>query len=117
MKPHFPFEKAGREMSHTQARTWVDDYRKTCSTQTHPIYAEGFSKEILMKILANDDCQGIRIYHGHEKDEPRLLLVGMDKHGNDMHRSQHGLKDDMPSDDGSGIFGDGGKCPDECGNR
>lgn len=117
MKPHFPFEKAGREMSHTQARTWVDDYRKTCYTQTNPIYAEGFSKEILMKILKNDDCEGIRIYHGHEKGEPRLLVVGMDKHGNDMHRSQHGLKDDMPGDDGSGIFGDGIKCPSECGDR
>jgi hypothetical protein len=118
MKSQFPYAKPGREMSFTEARNWVDAYRKTCEKQPNPIYAEAFSKEILLKILANDDCQGIRIYHGHEKGEPRLLLVGMDKKGNDMHRTPQGLKDDMPGDGGgSGIFGDGGKCPDECGNR
>lgn len=105
-------------MKYTEARTWVDDYRATCEKQTSPIHAESFSKEVLMKMLANDDCQGIRIYHGHEKGEARLLLVGIDKTGSDMHRTQRGLKDDMPGDDGgSGIYGDGAKCPEECGNR
>jgi hypothetical protein len=117
MKNPFPFEKSGREMSHTEARTWVDEYRKTCYSQPNPIHAEGFSKEVLMKMLANDDCRGIRIYHGHQNGQPRLLLVGIDKHGDDMHRSKQGLKDDMPGEDGSGIFGDGIKCPSECGNR
>ena len=117
MKPHFSFEKPGREMDYTQARSWVDDYRKTCQEQANPVYAEGFSKETLMKILTDTNCAGIRIYHGHEKGESRLLLVGIDKHGDDMHRSKHGLKDDMPGNGGSGIYGDGGRCPDECGNR
>ncbi len=118
MKSQYPFKKSGREMNHTEARTWVDEYRKSCAKQPKPIHAEGFSKEVLLKILANNDCQGIRFYHGHEKGEPRLLLVGMDKNGNDMHQSRHGLKDDMPGDGGgSGIYGDGSRCPDECDNR
>ncbi len=118
MSKPFPYKKAGREMRFDEARTWVDSYRKTCEKQVKPIFAEGFSKEVLMKMFADDACTGIRIYHGQQNGEPRLLLVGMDKEGNDMHRSQRGLKDDMPDDGGgSGIYGDGARCPEECGSR
>lgn len=115
MKKPFPFEKCGREMNHEEARVWVDAYRKQCEKQTKPVHAEAFSRELLLKILADDDCTGIRIYHGHCEGEPRLLLVGMNKQGNDRHRGPRGLKDDMP-DNGAqtGIYGDGARCPDQC---
>lgn len=118
MKTSFPFDKAGREMQYNEARTWIDEYRKTCAQQTSPIYAEGFSREVLMKLLSDKNCHGVRVYHANQNGEPRLLLVGMDKHGNDMTRTKQGLKDDMPGDGGgSGIYGDGARCPEECGGR
>lgn len=109
----FPYKHEGRQLKFDEARTQVDEYRKTAHTG-EVVFAEAFSKNVLMEMLRDDDCQGIRIYHGRQDGTPTLLLVGIDHKGNDMHRTQRGLKD-MGGDDGSNIYGDGTKCPDQCG--
>lgn len=110
----FPFERAGRELKSDEARPRIDEYRRATASDPKHINAEAFSKEILMKMLDNDDCRGIRIYYGRKKGEPSMLLVGIDKNGNDIHRVAGGLKD-MPNEgDGSGVYGDGCPCPQHC---
>lgn len=53
--------------------------------------SEAFNKKILLEILKNPDCVGLRIYHGVAKDrggkrdEVRLILVGVDKNGRDLY--------------------------------
>jgi hypothetical protein len=117
MKPSFPFDKSGREIKFDEATNWVDTYRKACEKDPNPVFGEAFSKDVLLKILTDDNCHGIRIYHGQTNGEPRLLLVGIDKRGNDMSRGSLRPKD-MPTDDGgSGIYGDGARCPSECGDN
>ena len=108
----FPYKQGGRQMKFDEARSQVDEYRKTPPTG-EVVFAEAFSKKTLMEMLGNEACQGIRIYHGRQHGTPTLLLVGIDHKGNDMHRTPNGLKD-MGGDGGSGIYGDGIKCPDQC---
>lgn len=44
-----------------------------------------FPREPVQKLLAQKGCEGVRIYHGRgEKGTPALVLVGVDKDGNDM---------------------------------
>ena len=44
-----------------------------------------FGKAAFMRVLNQDDAVGIRYYFGiNEKGQPNLVLVGVDKHGNDM---------------------------------
>jgi hypothetical protein len=44
-----------------------------------------FPREVYERILAQPGCQGIRIYDGvDEKGAPALILVGIDKDGNDI---------------------------------
>jgi hypothetical protein len=112
-KYKFPYPKEGRQMKFDEARTHVDEHRKGPHAG-EKVHAEAFSKKILMEMLGNEECQGIRIYHGRQHGSPTLLLVGIDHKGNDMHRTPQGLKD-MGGDGGSGIFGDGTKCPNQCG--
>lgn len=112
-KPPFPFEQAGRELRSEEVRPRIDEYRRATAHSDQPINAEAFSKEVLMKMLGNDDCQGIRIYYGRKKGKPSLLLVGIDKKGNDIQRVPGGLKD-MPGDSGTGVYSDGCPCPQLC---
>jgi hypothetical protein len=45
----------------------------------------GFFKESVLKILAQDGCEGMRCYFGVEENGSQtLVLVGVDKSGNDM---------------------------------
>ncbi len=110
----FPYKQGGRQMKFDEARTQVDEYRQL-PPAGEVVFAEAFSKEILMEMLGSNECHGIRIYHGRQHGTPTLLLVGIDSKGNDMHRTPKGLKD-MGGDGGSNIYGDGTKCPDMCGD-
>ncbi len=109
----FPYQQEGRQLKFDEARTQVDEYRKAPHTG-EVVFAEAFSKKILMEMLGSDACQGIRMYHGRQHGTPTLLLVGIDSKGNDMHRTPKGLKD-MGGDGGSGIYGGGSRCPNDCG--
>lgn len=46
-------------------------------------YAE---KKLVASLLQQTGCAGIRIYNGYDPDrnKPNLVLVGVDKNGNDM---------------------------------
>ncbi|MDB5007822.1 MAG: hypothetical protein JWP45_2215 [Mucilaginibacter sp.] len=56
--------KEGEEFDLELSASWTKNYR-----HKHPgePISHFFGKEILQKILAQDDCQGIRIYHAHSK--------------------------------------------------
>lgn len=67
-----------------------DSYLKTIPTVAEEIKANAFSKDLLLEILNQPGCDGIRIYHAL-RPEPgsttlvrELVLVGMDKQGNDL---------------------------------
>lgn len=44
-----------------------------------------FGREILLQILAQEDCMGIRMYYGQDADgQKELVIVGADASENDM---------------------------------
>lgn len=53
--------------------------------------SETFNKKILLEILKDPNCVGLRIHHGISKDksgrrdEFRLILTGVDKNGRDLY--------------------------------
>ncbi|OIN60114.1 hypothetical protein [Arsenicibacter rosenii] len=109
----FPFDRAGRQFKISEVRPRIDQYQKEFPDRATRINAEAFSKEVFDQIFSNESCRGIRIYYGRNEGKPSLILVGIDKHGNDIHRVPDGLKD-MPGDDDSGTYGDGMPCPTHC---
>lgn len=81
------------------ASDWTRSYRTA-----HPIDPRGhvFGRDIIDQILAQQGCEGIRIYNAINDDhELTLVLVGVDALGNDMD---------------AGIVADFSlPCPDMCG--
>jgi hypothetical protein len=71
----------GISIDHTTAAAWTKTYR-----QTHQDEQLGrfFGRDILLSILAQKDCQGIRFYYGLNELEPQLLAVGADSEENDQ---------------------------------
>jgi hypothetical protein len=51
--------------------------------------SEGFNKPALLELLKDPNCTGIRIYYGitkgAQKNELKLILVGIDTKGNDLY--------------------------------
>ena len=86
------------------AAEFTENYR---SIRGNIILGEFFNRESLQELLRQQDCTGMRIYYGLasrlEPDSRVLVLVGTDRHGNDLVR---------------GIILDQGLvCPPYCSNR
>lgn len=66
-----------------QASDWTAEFRKTISAGD--TIAQFYGRDKIEQILAQEDCMGIRIYHGIDEDGKRILiLVGADRNENDM---------------------------------
>jgi hypothetical protein len=73
------------------------------SIQSGEILGQFIGKDLLLKIIEQPECEGIRIYYGINKiGEKSLVLVGADSNTNDL--------------TGGLIADEGIKCPPICGN-
>ncbi|MBC7865709.1 MAG: hypothetical protein IAF38_22230 [Bacteroidia bacterium] len=81
------------------AAEWTANYRKA-----HPKQLKGhlFGSRLILRILGQPDCLGIRIYYAlDDKGVQQLILCGVDHHGNDLE---------------NGIIGERSyPCPPRCG--
>ncbi len=65
-----------------KAASWTANYR---NANSQGIKAHFFGKDILNEILAQEGCEGIRIYYALDDDgTQQLILVGADASENDM---------------------------------
>lgn len=71
----------GRAIDPTRASEWTRSFR-----EGHPgeITAHFFGREILLEILKQEGCQGIRFYYGSDGGVPQLIAVGADGNENDQ---------------------------------
>lgn len=74
--------KEGGEITLDQGAAMTAEYRRQNPDST---IAHFFGREILEKLLNQEDCMGIRAYYGiDENGDKELVLVGADSHGNDL---------------------------------
>jgi hypothetical protein len=88
---------AGSIVTLSEAANWTSNYRETIPASG--IIAHAFSKSIIMQILNQEHCEGMRFYYGMDGSVKNLILVGTDKDGNDLYEgliAQHGMA--CPSD-------------------
>lgn len=64
------------------ARQWVLKFKQATPCDEACYY---FGENIILRILAANNCVGIRAYAGlDDKDQWQLLLVGVDENGNNL---------------------------------
>jgi len=76
----------GSPIALSTASTWTSNYRAT-GTATEPAepLAHFFGEKIILSILAQPGCVGIRIYYGIDGDGNKaLIMVGADANQNDI---------------------------------
>ena len=67
----------------TEAASITKAFRIT--TKSDEVLAHYFGSDALEKALAQPGCVGLRIYYGkHQDGSPALVIVGVDKKGNDI---------------------------------
>lgn len=72
----------GGEITLTSAGAMTAKYRRDNPNQ---ILAHFFGKDIITKILDQEGCIGLRLYHGVDEDgKKELVIVGADSDENDM---------------------------------
>jgi hypothetical protein len=77
--------KENHSITLDEARTLVRRWRDHGSALPGDPNGEFFARDILLKILAQEGCVGLRIYHGRNaKGQHALVLVGADADGNDL---------------------------------
>ena len=71
----------GRAIDPNKASEWTSSFR-----EEHPgeITAHFFGRDILMSILSQEGCEGIRFYYGLDGGVPQLIAVGADSDENDQ---------------------------------
>ncbi|AKD05688.1 hypothetical protein POKO110462_03670 [Pontibacter korlensis] len=79
-------EGAAIELS--QAAKWTKIYRDSLAEEATAggrIKAHFFGRDILLKILKQDGCMGIRMYYAKDENgQKQLILVGANAEGEDM---------------------------------
>lgn len=71
----------GRAIDPTKAGEWTKSFR-----EAHPgeIMGHFFGRDILLDLLNQEACQGIRFYYGSDGNVPQLIAVGADANENDQ---------------------------------
>lgn len=74
--------KEGGQIPLNEGANMTTNYR---NQNPNEIIAHFFGRDILQKILDQDDCMGIRMYYGiNDERQKELILVGVDSQGNDL---------------------------------
>jgi hypothetical protein len=69
----------------TTAAEWTANYRATGGTSETLTIAQYFGEKIILSILAQDGCFGIRFYYAIDgSGNDTLIMVGVDASGNDL---------------------------------
>jgi len=86
------------------AASLTKNFRMASNTTASGVLGEFFGKDALIQTLNQKDCVGLRMYYGKKDDgTPALVLVGVDKIGNDL---SQGI-----------VLEDGLSCPPICGEQ
>jgi hypothetical protein len=84
-------DTAGQIVTLIEAANWTAQYRSTIPVSG--IIAHAFDKSIILQILNQNNCEGMRFYYGMDGTTKNLILVGIDGDGNDLSTgfiAQHG---------------------------
>ena len=74
--------KEGSPISLDQASGWTENYR---NANPGAVKAHFFGRDILLEILNQENCMGIRIFYAQDdQDVPQLILVGSDANEADL---------------------------------
>lgn len=108
----------GEKISKAKARKWVDNYKKKHSKDENFLSSMLFDKKIVMSMLNEDKCEGLRVYNALD-DEGKIhfVLVGADAKGNNILPTgdEYMAKTIDEGDGGDPILiNDGDPCPDDC---
>lgn len=107
----------GELIDATQASKKQNAYLETKEKEgnSNPIRSQFFGIEKIKLLLSkSEEVVGLRIAYGLDDSEPGLILVAVDKFGNNIALDKSGLKD-MP--EGGDYLSNGPKCPNACGNN
>ena len=105
--------------------TVVKDSLTLCNRNLFIPTSEAFNKPGVVKILEDPKCVGLKIYYGVKKganrNEIRLILVGVDAQGNDLYYSDAGVAQKAAAQtggNGTGNYGgsEWGQCTPPCGD-
>lgn len=74
----------GAEFPLDLAAKWTANYRKSNPGGT---IAHLFGFRVILRILAQEDCLGLRIYYAlDDEGKQQLIVAGVDKNGNDLYK-------------------------------
>ncbi|MDB5234604.1 MAG: hypothetical protein JWR44_1597 [Hymenobacter sp.] len=68
-------------ISHSTAAALTKAYREA---NPHAVLGYFFGRDILLEILAQEGCEGIRFYYGLDGTTPQLVAVGADAEETDQ---------------------------------
>lgn len=71
----------GNAIDPNKAAAWTRNYRE--ANPDH-IQSRFFGRDILLAILSQEGCEGIRLYYGLDGTVPQLLAVGANGEENDQ---------------------------------
>jgi len=71
----------GKAIDPNKAALWTRNYREA---NPGGLQARFFGREILLALLNQPGCEGVRIYHGLNGTEPQLVAVGANNEENDQ---------------------------------
>lgn len=94
------------------AKAWAKNFRDTAKNPEE-VRAHYFGRDLFLKILAQAECSGMRIYYGLKDDGTKeLMLVGVDGKGDNM---LPGAGGNARAGDDDNIIGDVSyPCPSVC---
>ncbi|MEM9326968.1 MAG: hypothetical protein AAGA85_14975 [Bacteroidota bacterium] len=85
-KPKGPLSNVGRPITFDTALRFIKEFVNDKEIDREDVAAVTFDKDVLMLLLSQSGCEGIRFYFGKfpDSEEMTLVLVGVDKNDNDL---------------------------------
>jgi hypothetical protein len=75
----------GEKITKSKARKWVDSYKKKFGKEKYFLSSMLFDKEIVLKLLSEQGCEGLRVYNAlDDEGKEHFILVGADAKGNNI---------------------------------
>jgi hypothetical protein len=75
----------GKKITRSKARKWVNSYKKKFGKEKYFLSSMLFDKEIVLKLLSEQGCEGLRVYNAlDDEGKEHFILVGADAKGNNI---------------------------------
>jgi len=102
----------GKSIDLALAKKLVKNYKEKIKDPLKECRANYFGKDLILKILSQDGCMGIRMYYGvDDSGKKQLILVGTDAKENNMIPTSEDARSASYTLADASI-----PCPDECGD-